>query len=121
MAQEERLKERRTNALKKVKKTNIRTFRKLLLRKNSTNDLKYFVEQLSLEKQNKIIHEYEKVHKISLIEKPYRLTLLESNIPTKYKAIALRKISTLSQMETSIVTGKQIGRASCRERVLRLV
>ncbi len=99
VAQEERLKERRTNALKKVKKTNIRTFRKLLLRKNSTNDLKYFVEQLSLEKQNQIINEYEKVHKISLIEKPYRLTLLESNIPTKYKAIALRKISTLSQME----------------------
>ena len=48
--------------------------------------------------QKKIIKELREINKLTRVEKPYRLTLLESNIPVIYKASAIKKINNLRQM-----------------------
>jgi ATP-dependent Lon protease len=62
------------------------------------NDFEFY-DKLELDKQRKIIKELREINKISRIEKPYRLTLLESNIPVIFKAAAMKKISSLRNME----------------------
>jgi ATP-dependent Lon protease len=71
----------------------------LLHKKNSANDLKYFKKHLSNEQQAGVLSELEELNKMMLVEKPYRLTLLESKIPKQYKAIALKRIQNLRYMD----------------------
>lgn len=84
--------------LKKQKGKNLAKFRSLLREKNVNNDFAFF-QKLELEKQGKIIEEVEEINKLIRVEKPYRLQLLESQIPTKFKACAIKKVSTLRYME----------------------
>ena len=84
--------------LKKEKARNCRIFKKILRDKNTMNDFEFY-DKLELDKQKKIIKELREINKISRIEKPYRLTLLESNIPVIFKAAAMKKISSLRNME----------------------
>ena len=42
-----------------------------------------------------------KVNSYYKIEKPYRITLLESDIPVAFKSQALKKINTLAQAGTN--------------------
>ena len=56
------------------------------------NDFDFF-EKLEIVQQKKIIKELREINKITRIEKPYRLTLLESDIPTTLKSAAMKKIS----------------------------
>jgi ATP-dependent Lon protease len=62
------------------------------------NDFEFF-EKLEVDQQKKIIKELREINKITRVEKPYRLTLLESDIPLIFKSAALKKISTLRHME----------------------
>jgi ATP-dependent Lon protease len=62
------------------------------------NDFEFF-EKLEIDQQKKIIKELKEINKITRVEKPYRLTLLEANIPLIFKSAALKKISTLRYME----------------------
>jgi ATP-dependent Lon protease len=62
------------------------------------NDFTFFSKMESVN-QIKIIKELREINKIMRIEKPYRLTLLESNIPPIFKAAAMKKISSLRHME----------------------
>ena len=64
-------------------------------------DFKYF-RNLSTEKQNNIIEQMREIKKHSHIAKPYRITLLETDIPIKYKSIAFNKINTLAHMDPSV-------------------
>jgi ATP-dependent Lon protease len=84
---------------KKRDKMNVTEFKTLLRKKNSTNDLRYFRRHMSQEEQTKVIQDLKKIHAVSIIEKPYRLTLLETDIPIAFKAIAMRKINSLRSME----------------------
>jgi ATP-dependent Lon protease len=84
--------------LKKEKARNCRIFKKILRDKNTMNDFEFY-DKLELDKQKKIIKELREINKISRIEKPYRLTLLESNIPVIFKAAAIKKINSLRNME----------------------
>jgi ATP-dependent Lon protease len=63
------------------------------------NDYKYFKDNLSFEEQTKVLKEVEEINKINIVQKPYRLTLLESDIPINLKSVALNKISSLRHME----------------------
>jgi ATP-dependent Lon protease len=54
---------------------------------------------LEIEEQKKIIKEVREINKITRIEKPYRITLLESDIPVQFKAAAMKKINSLRYME----------------------
>ena len=89
--QEEKLK-------KKQKGKNLTKFKSLLREKNVSNDFAFFAK-LDLEQQSKIINEVEEINKLIRVEKPYRLQLLEADIPTKFKACAIKKVSALRYME----------------------
>ena len=92
-------KEREEKKLRTQKRHHLKSFKKLLRKKNSTNDLKYFKENLSTEEQTSVIQELEKLNKLTITDKPYRLALLQSDIPQSFKAIALKKITNLRYME----------------------
>jgi len=63
------------------------------------NDYKFFNEKLTIEEQRKVINEVEEINKVNIVQKPYRLSLLESDIPVNLKSIALNKISSLRTMD----------------------
>ena len=83
---------------KKQKGKNLNKFKSLLREKKVNNDFAFFAK-LEIEKQNQIITEVEAVNKLIRIEKPYRLQLLESDIPTNFKACAIKKVNALRYME----------------------
>ena len=91
-------KENQEKKVKKEKDRNNRIFKKILRDKNTMNDFEFY-NKLEVDKQKKIIKELREVNKISRVEKPYRLTLLESDIPVIFKAAAMKKISSLRYME----------------------
>jgi ATP-dependent Lon protease len=98
---EEKLKVSKLKQEKKIKKQkdrNDRIFKRILRDKNTMNDFEFF-EKLEIDQQKKIIKELKEINKITRVEKPYRLTLLEANIPLIFKSAALKKISTLRYME----------------------
>ena len=84
---------------KKRDKLNVKEFKTLLRKKNSTNDLRYFRRHMTPAEQQKVIADLKEIHAVSIIQKPYRLSLLETNIPIAFKAIAMRKINSLRHME----------------------
>ena len=98
---EEKIKMLRKKKSVKQVRSNTRKFGRLLQKKNSANDLKYFKKYLTHEQQAEVLKELSELNKIMLVDKPYRLTLLESKIPQQYKAIALKRIQNLRYMDTS--------------------
>ena len=99
--QEKELSKKKKSAEKKTKLENSRKFKKLLYSQNVMCDFKYF-RNLSTEQQTNILVQMKEIHNHSKISKPYRITLLETDIPTKYKAIAFNKINMLSRMDPGI-------------------
>jgi ATP-dependent Lon protease len=83
---------------KKEKERNGRIFKKIFRDKNTMNDFDFY-NKLESEQQKKIIKELREINKITRIEKPYRLTLLESDIPVLLKASAMKKIASLRHLE----------------------
>ena len=84
---------------KKEKTNNTQKLKSLLKEKDVMNDLKFFNEKMTIEEQQAVLSQIELIHKSTYTEKPYRLSLVESDIPIKYKASAYRKITTLRHME----------------------
>ena len=84
---------------KKQQHINIKKFRKLLRENNVMNDYKYF-KSLNPDNQSKILKKLREVKKFTKVEKPYRITLLESDIPVEFKSCAFKKIDTLEYMDT---------------------
>ena len=91
-------KKKQEKKVKKEKARNGRIFKKILRDKNTMNDFEFY-DKLETNNQKKIIKELREINKITRIEKPYRLTLLESDIPVIFKASAMKKISSLRYME----------------------
>jgi ATP-dependent Lon protease len=83
---------------KKTKDKNLRIFKKIMKDKNTMNDFSFY-EKLEVDNQKKIIKELREINKITRIEKPYRMTLLESDIPVQFKSAAMKKINSLRYME----------------------
>jgi len=98
-AKEKKLKKQHERKLKTQKTKNVRKFKNLVNKKNLLNDYAYFKDNLSLEEQKKVLTEVEEINKINIVQKPYRLTLLESDIPVHLKSVALNKISSLRHMD----------------------
>ena len=87
-------------SLAKNKSDNSKKFSLLLEEKSITNDVKYFEDNLCIEEQEKSLTELEKIITHCNVCKPYRLQLLDADIPIIYKAAAYRKICSLQQMDT---------------------
>jgi ATP-dependent Lon protease len=92
---EAKKKEKKEN---KQKAKNMRIFRKIISDKNAMNDFTFY-EKLETENQKKLIKELREINKITRIEKPYRMTLLEADIPVQFKAAAFKKVNSLRYME----------------------
>ena len=82
----------------KQKDKNARIFKKILKDKNTLNDFTFF-QKMPIDSQVKIIKEMKEINKINRIEKPYKMSILEAEIPHLYKAVALKKISCLKYMD----------------------
>ena len=64
-------------------------------------EINYFKKKMSNQEQLKIMQQLEQVNDHMLIKKPYRLLLLESDIPPKYKAAVMQKVNVLKSMDPS--------------------
>ena len=84
---------------KKQKVENTKKLKTLLRERDVMNDLQYFNEKMTVQEQEHALQQIEEIKKHNDITKPYRLTLLDADIPSQYKAIAYRKISSLRSME----------------------
>jgi len=91
-------KQKKEKKVKKEKARNGRIFKRILRDKNTMNDFDFY-DKLEIEQQKKIIKELREINKITRVEKPYRLTLLECNIPVVFKVAAIKKINSLRYME----------------------
>jgi ATP-dependent Lon protease len=83
---------------KKQMDKNCKEFKKYIDTKNVLNDYNVF-KKMEIKKQQEIINELKNVVNISKLEKPYRLSIIESSIPTFLKNEALKKISTLKHLD----------------------
>ena len=66
--------------------------------KKLTNELVFF-KKMPMTEQKTLIKEMREINKVICIEKPYRLSLLESPIPILHKSIAMKKINLLKSMD----------------------
>ena len=83
---------------KKYKDRNCRIFKKIIKDKNALNDSVFF-KKMEIEEQKKIIKELKEINKITRVEKPYRISLLETNMPVSFKGAAIKKINSLHHMD----------------------
>lgn len=90
--------QRRLKEEAKKRKENIKTMKRLIFSNKEMNDYKYFKE-LDLKEQEKLILKMKDIQKEYDMDKPYHITLIDSSLPIPYKAIAMRKINVLKQME----------------------
>ena len=86
---------------KKKKVSKIKEFEKLIDLDENMNDVKYFKKELDETKKDNVIEELKKISSKYKIEKPYRILVLEADIPSEFKIAALKKISMLESMDPS--------------------
>jgi len=82
----------------KQRERNERIFRKIIKNKNMMNDNQYFVK-LDIEEQKKVIKQIKEINNITSTDKPYRLALIESDIPAIFKVTAMKKMASLRNMD----------------------
>jgi len=86
--------------VKKARTKNAKTYHKLLHDdKKRTNEIDYFKKKLSNKEQLRVMKDLKEINSHINIEKPYRLSLLDSKMPAKFKAAALQKLNVLRSMD----------------------
>jgi ATP-dependent Lon protease len=86
--------------IKNARNQNAKYYHKLIYDDNKTpSEMDYFKKKLSNEEQLRIMNELKEINKHINIEKPYRLSILQSKMNPKYKAIAIQKLNMLRSME----------------------
>jgi len=66
-----------------------------------TNEIDYFKRKLSSKEQLNVMNQMKLINSHLQVDKPYRLMLLDSNIPPKFKATVLQKLNVLNSMDPS--------------------
>jgi ATP-dependent Lon protease len=86
--------------VKKTRSKNAKMYHKLVHKeKKRTNEIDYFKKKLSNKEQLKVMRDLKEINSHINIDKPYRLSLLDSDMPAKFKAIAMQKLNILKSME----------------------
>ena len=67
--------------------------------KNATAEIDYFKKKLSHKEQKAIMDELKIINEHIHIDKPYRLALLQTKLPIKYKATVMQKLNMMKSME----------------------
>ena len=88
--------------VKKTRSDNTKDYHKLVNapKQKAESEMDYFKKKLSNKEQRKIMKDLEEINKHIMIDRPYRLALLQSKIPTKYKATVMQKLNLLKSMDT---------------------
>lgn len=88
--------------IKKARRENTRKYRKMVYANTRPkNEMEYFKLNLSHKEQKKAMEDLQEIHTHIYTEKPYRLSLLQSKMPAKCKAIAMQKLNILRTMDPS--------------------
>ena len=94
-----------TELVKKERIKNTQTYYKLVHEdpkdKKNTNEMAFFKKKLSHKEQMRVMKDLKEINAFTNTDKPYRLALLETEIPAKFKAIALQKLNILKSMNPS--------------------
>ena len=69
--------------------------------KKNTNEMSFFKKKLSHKEQMRVMKDLKEINAFTNTDKPYRLALLESDIPPRFKAIAMQKLNVLKSMSPS--------------------
>lgn len=86
--------------VKKNRIKNAKKYHKLIHHQRKyTNEIDYFKTKMTYQEQMRIMNELKDLNKYINIDKPYRVALLNSSVPQKFKAIALQKLNVLKTME----------------------
>lgn len=96
--EEDKLKKKKMKEDKIKSSKNAKKFKKLLYEKNKQNEIKYF-KSVSFEEQESLIKKMVDINHHTKISKPYKVSLIESDIPVSYKASAIKKINSLNYMD----------------------
>lgn len=83
---------------KEEKKANHKKFRKLLRTRDDMDDVGYF-DTLDVKCQSNIVAKLQELNQHNKVDKPYRISLIEADIPVAFKTIALKKINSLEYMD----------------------
>ena len=87
--------------VKNARKDNTKEYKKLIhIEDDRPGEFEFFKTKMSNAEQRKIMSELKEVNQFISIDKPYRLALLESAIPSKLKANAMQKINMLRSMDS---------------------
>lgn len=88
--------------VKKTRSDNTKDYHKLVNapKQKAESEMEYFKKKLSNTEQRRIMKDLEEINKHIVIDRPYRLALLQSKIPTKYKATIMQKLNLLKSMDT---------------------
>jgi ATP-dependent Lon protease len=88
--------------VKKTRSENTKDYHKLVNapKQKAESEMEYFKKKLSNKEQRKIMKDLEEINTHIMIDRPYRLALLQSKIPTKYKATVMQKLNLLKSMDT---------------------
>lgn len=89
--------------VKKARDHNTKHYHKLITchKQKTTNEMEYFKKKLSNKEQIKIMKDLKEVNEQIQVNVPYRVSLLESQVPNKYKAAVMQKLNILKTMEPS--------------------
>jgi|UniRef100_A0A6C0IUP0 hypothetical protein len=82
----------------KKKASNLKKFKKLLRGNTALNEFKYF-KGLSTQIQKKLMKKLKEVNNYTKVEVPYKVSLIEADIPVRYKSTAMKKLETLQWMD----------------------
>jgi ATP-dependent Lon protease len=88
--------------VKKTRSNNTKDYHKLVNapKQKAESEMEYFKKKLSNTEQRRIMKDLEEINTHIMIDRPYRLALLQSKIPTKYKATVMQKLNLLKSMDT---------------------
>jgi ATP-dependent Lon protease len=86
-----------STSVAKIGNKNYKAFTKILAVEN--NESLYFKQHMSPEEQDIAIEKLTAIKKLTTVETPYLIHLVNIDIPDTYKACALRKINALRTME----------------------
>jgi len=87
--------------VKDARKNNTKEYKKLIHSDSDRpNEMEFFKTKMSNAEQRKIMAQLKELNQHMGIDKPYRLALLESAIPSKLKASAMQKINMLRSMDS---------------------
>lgn len=89
--------------VKKTRSENTKDYHKLVNapKQKAESEMEYFKKKLSNTEQRRIMKDLEEINTHIVTDRPYRLALLQSKIPTKYKATVMQKLNLLRSMDTT--------------------